>query len=84
MISREKLIEMYSAYPEALEAEVAQALTVLSNDHERIQHNEAMRRIVRMISTSEGQKLMWKNVGRAIIETAIHEPIGVPDGKERR
>jgi hypothetical protein len=73
MISRERLIEMYSAYPEALEAEVAQALTTLSNEQERIAHNEALQRIVRVISTHEGQQLMWKNVTEAILATARQE-----------
>ncbi len=78
LIPREKLVEMYGAYPGALEAEVSQALAQLENDEQRIGHNEAMRRIARLIVTEQGQRLMWKNVARAIIETAIHEPTGVP------
>jgi hypothetical protein len=73
MISRERLIEMYSAYPDALESDVALALTTLSNDTERVIHNEAMQRIGRMISTQEGQQLMWKNVTEAILVTARQE-----------
>lgn len=77
LISREQLIQMYAAYPGALEQEVAQAFARLENDEQRIGHNEAMRRISRLISTEDGQRLMWKNVAQAIIETAMHEPTGV-------
>jgi len=83
LIAREKLVAMYAAYPGALESEVAQALAELGTEEQRIGHNEALRRIVRLIATGEGQRLMWHNVARAIIDTAMDERTGVTrNGKE--
>ena len=76
MIARADLIAMYSAYPGALEAEVAQMMSLAETDEQRVERNSALRRIVRLIGTEPGQKLMWQNVARAILETAVQEPIG--------
>ena len=82
MITREQLIQMYAAYPGALELEVTQAFALLNTDEDRIRHNVSIVRIVRLIATEEGQRLMCQNVARAIIETAMHEPTGAANGKE--
>lgn len=80
--TRSGLIRMYGAYPPALEAELALALMPVQNEAERGVHNCAVQRIMRLIPTEQAQRLLWTNLARAIIETAIHQ--GADNGKEHR
>lgn len=69
IVSRDELIAMYRNYPGALAQDVAFALAELSNDTDRVEHNVAVRRIVRLIPTAEMQRALWHNVAGAILET---------------
>ncbi len=82
MITREQLIAMYAAYPGALEVEIKQVFAYAPSDEDRIKHNDAKGHIDRLFSTDASLPLLWKNVARAIIETALHEPTGATNGKD--
>ena len=79
---RDRMIAMYSAYPDALEELVAQVFAHLSNDEERIMHNLALGPLARLFRSEESQRLLWRNIGRAVIETARHSVGDDSDGKK--
>ena len=72
IITRNKALEMYAAFPEALEAEVARLLRPLASDEDRVKHNAALSRFITLFETEESERLLWTNVARAIIATAQH------------
>ena len=68
-MTRDEVAMMYADYPAALEEEVMQALSILKDDRERVIHNVAVQKIIRVLPTTEMQQAMWRNVARAIIQT---------------
>ena len=69
-MERGRIIAMYSAYPEALEALVAQTMGHLYSEEDRIVHNVAQADIGRLFTSAEARRLLWSNIARAIIDTA--------------
>jgi len=72
VVTRARLVEMYAAYPDALEDEVARVLADLRTDDDRARHNAALTKIKRMLPTATGQRLLWKTVAKAIVNAALN------------
>lgn len=73
LISPSSLIQMYSAYPGALEEEVAAVFAALATPEQMMRHNVALSKMGRLFGPGEINRLLWKNVAQAILHTAIHQ-----------
>jgi hypothetical protein len=82
LITQNDLVSAYAAYPGLLEELVLQVFAQLGTPEGLARHNVAVAGISRMISTPEQQRLLWKNVARAIIRTVTSEGVS-NDGKDR-
>lgn len=73
MLTDNQRLSMYRQFPEALAEEVACVFRPLENDEQRIRHNAALERFFGLIPTGTAEKMVYKNVARAIIASANQE-----------